>query len=76
MFFPLEKKEEFNTYHTFVVQVDKRDELKKYLNKNGISTAIHYPIPIHLQPAYKKFLKIERIILTQKNKQKNFDFTN
>ena len=57
VFFPLEKKEEFNTYHTFVVQVDKRDELKKYLNKNGISTAIHYPIPIHLQPAYKKIFK-------------------
>ena len=45
---------EFNTYHTFVVQVPKRDSLKKYLKKNGVETVIHYPIPIHLQPAYKK----------------------
>ncbi len=53
IFFPKEKKEEFNTYHTFVVQVDKRDKLKKFLKKNGVDTAIHYPIPIHLQSASK-----------------------
>ena len=35
------------------MQVDKRDKLKKYLQNNGISTTIHYPIPIHLQPAAK-----------------------
>ncbi len=46
---PLEKKDQFNTYHTFVIQVNQRDELKKYLEKNGVSTAIHYPVPIHLQ---------------------------
>lgn len=44
---------ERNTYHTFVIQVDRRDELVTYLAKNGIGTAIHYPIPIHLQPASK-----------------------
>ena len=50
-----EKEYEFNTYHTFVVQVSRRrDELKNFLLKNGINTAIHYPIPIHLQPASKK----------------------
>ncbi len=45
----------FDTYHTYVIKVDKRDKLKKYLEKNGISTSIHYPTPIHLQPAAKKF---------------------
>jgi dTDP-4-amino-4,6-dideoxygalactose transaminase len=50
-----EKKYQFNTYHTFVIQIKKgnRNNLIKYLNKKGISTAIHYPIPIHLQPASK-----------------------
>jgi len=57
-FFPYEKKEEFNTYHTFVLQFKNRDKLKKYLFSKGISTAIHYPIPIHLQPA-AKFLKFK-----------------
>ncbi len=53
IFIPEEDKNEFNTYHTFVVQVRSRDKLKKYLLRNGINTSIHYPIPIHLQPAAK-----------------------
>ena len=50
---PIENQNEYNTYHTFVVQVNHRDALKKYLQKNGIGTAIHYPIPIHLQKCSK-----------------------
>lgn len=49
-----ENEKEFNTYHTFVIQVYNRDKLKNYLLKRGVHTAIHYPIPIHLQPAAKK----------------------
>jgi dTDP-4-amino-4,6-dideoxygalactose transaminase len=41
----------FHTYHLFVIQVDRRDALKAHLAAAGIETAIHYPIPIHLQPA-------------------------
>ena len=52
--FVKENQKEFHTYHTFVIQVNKRDELKKYLLSKGIGSAIHYPIPIHKQPAYKK----------------------
>ncbi len=51
VFWPPERQIEFNTYHTFVVQVDRRDELQRHLAERGIGTAIHYPIPIHLQPA-------------------------
>lgn len=51
---PYEKENEYNTYHTFVIQVENRNELKKYLYEKGIETAIHYPIPIHLQPASNK----------------------
>ena len=50
---PREKKFQFNSYHTFVIQTKKRDKIIKYLKKNGIQTAIHYPVPIHLQPASK-----------------------
>ncbi len=52
---PFEKKYEFNTYHTFVIQTDKRDALQSFLKEKNITTAIHYPIPIHLQPAASKF---------------------
>lgn len=54
VYIPKETKKEFNTYHTFVIQVDNRDKLQKYLFSKGIQTAIHYPIPIHLQPCSKK----------------------
>jgi len=50
---PIDGANEFNTYHTFVIQVDDRDKLKAFLLKKGIQTAIHYPRPIHLQPAAK-----------------------
>ena len=53
IFFSDEKKYQFNTYHTFVIQTDNRDQLKKYLLSKGIETAIHYPIPLHLQPPAK-----------------------
>ena len=52
---PKEQETEFNTYHTFVVQVENRDVLKQYLATKEIGTAIHYPIPIHLQPAAKRY---------------------
>lgn len=38
-------------YHTYVVQVERRDALVAHLGERGIETKIHYPIPIHLQPA-------------------------
>jgi len=53
VFFNNETKKEFNTYHTFVVQVNFRNQLRKHLLNKGIETSIHYPIPIHLQPAAK-----------------------
>ena len=51
VFVPPDRNFEFNTFHVFVIQTDRRDELQKYLGNNGVGTAIHYPIPIHLQPA-------------------------
>ena len=51
VFIPEERGHEFITYQTFVVQVKKRNELKGFLSKQGIETAIHYPTPLHLQPA-------------------------
>jgi len=38
-------------FHTFIIQTEKRDQLKNYLEGNGIGTKIHYPIPIHIQKA-------------------------
>jgi dTDP-4-amino-4,6-dideoxygalactose transaminase len=51
VFCPEDEAGAWNTFHTFVVQVDRRDELANFLAERGIATAVHYPIPIHLQPA-------------------------
>ena len=67
IYIPEEKTYEYNTYHTFVVQTAHRDKLKEYLFSNGIDTAIHYPIPIHLQPASKKLgYKVGDFPITEK----------
>ena len=52
---PYENKNEYHTFHTYVIQTKKRNELKNFLLSKGIETSIHYPVPIHLQPASKKF---------------------
>lgn len=51
VFMAEDREREFNTYHTFVIQVDRRDALQAFLQAHGVGTAIHYPVPIHLQPA-------------------------
>jgi dTDP-4-amino-4,6-dideoxygalactose transaminase len=50
---PEEESWGYHVYHLFVVRVEKRDELMKYLTQKGITTLIHYPTPIHLQGAYR-----------------------
>ncbi len=39
-------------FHLYVVRVESREPLMEYLKERGIATGLHYPIPIHLQPAY------------------------
>ena len=42
-----------HVWHIFAVRTKKRDQLKEYLTVRGIESAIHYPIPIHLQKGYQ-----------------------
>lgn len=39
-------------YHLYVILVDDRDGLQKFLGEKGIGTGLHYPVPLHLQKAY------------------------
>jgi dTDP-4-amino-4,6-dideoxygalactose transaminase len=49
---PREMPSAEHVYHLYVVQTTKRDALRQTLSEAGVQTGIHYPIPIHLQPAY------------------------
>jgi dTDP-4-amino-4,6-dideoxygalactose transaminase len=39
-------------YHLFIVETEHRDALQRHLDAAGIQTAIHYPVPVHMQKAY------------------------
>lgn len=41
-----------HVYHVYTLRTDDRDALHASLQKEGIQTGIHYPVPVHLQPAY------------------------
>ncbi|MEA3378929.1 MAG: DegT/DnrJ/EryC1/StrS family aminotransferase [Nanoarchaeota archaeon] len=50
---PVEKEYNKHAYYMYVIKTENRDELKDFLKEKDISTGIHYPIPLHLQSAYK-----------------------
>lgn len=52
--------------HLFVVRVKNRDNVQKALAEHGIQTLIHYPIPIHLQPAYEGIWKQGQFPIAEK----------
>lgn len=58
---PIEMDYAKHVYHLFVIKISNeaksnnsylRDKLQKFLNESGISTGLHYPIPLHLQPCF------------------------
>lgn len=50
---PVEREGCYDVFHIYVIRVKNRDKLQLYLKENGIDTLIHYPIPVHLQEAYR-----------------------
>jgi dTDP-4-amino-4,6-dideoxygalactose transaminase len=50
---PIQPADCEHVFHQFVIRHSKRDALKEFLKAKGIHTLIHYPVPVHLQPAYE-----------------------
>jgi dTDP-4-amino-4,6-dideoxygalactose transaminase len=50
---PSEAQYARHVYHLYVIRTSQRDKLQTYLRERGISTGIHYPVPIHLQNAWR-----------------------
>lgn len=48
---PLRYATQRHVYHMYMIEVDQRDGLLAYLKEQGISAKVHYPTPLHLQPA-------------------------
>jgi dTDP-4-amino-4,6-dideoxygalactose transaminase len=54
-----------HVYHQYVIRTQQRDCLKQYLKDHGVATAIHYPLPVHLQPAFNKCLTTGSMEVTE-----------
>jgi dTDP-4-amino-4,6-dideoxygalactose transaminase len=50
---PIENEPGRHVYHLYVIGTRERDALQAFLRENGIETFVHYPVPIHLQKAYR-----------------------
>jgi len=42
-------------FQLYIVRGERRDELQRFLIENGVDAKVHYPIPMHLQPAAREF---------------------
>ncbi len=64
---PLEREGAFHIYHLYVVRYNERNYLQEYLLQKGIETMVHYPLPVHLQPAFSDLgYKKESLPVTEK----------
>ena len=64
---PFEAEWAKHVYHLYVVRHPERDRLKDFLKEKGVASGIHYPIPVHLQPAIKGILeKSYKLEVTEK----------
>lgn len=52
---PFERPDAEHIYYVYVIQTDHRDAVRASLAEQGIQTGIHYPVPLHLQPACAAF---------------------
>jgi dTDP-4-amino-4,6-dideoxygalactose transaminase len=50
---PARRPDAIHVFHQYVIRLPERDALREWLRGAGIGTGIHYPVPIHLQPAYR-----------------------
>lgn len=49
---PLVRENSTHAFHLYVVRSSRRNRLQAFLNDRSIGTLVHYPVPVHLQPAY------------------------
>jgi dTDP-4-amino-4,6-dideoxygalactose transaminase len=51
---PAVKGSVYHVFHQYVIRINQRDAVRQFLQGEGIGTLIHYPVPVHCQPAYAK----------------------
>jgi dTDP-4-amino-4,6-dideoxygalactose transaminase len=70
MVLPTCRQETNHVYHLYVVRTQRRDVLKGHLKDKGIATLVHYPVPVHLQPAYQgRLTGVDQLMETKRAAQ-------
>lgn len=59
---PIEEKWAKHVYHLYVIRTRSREKLREFLSRHGVSTLVHYPVPIHKQPAITSALGEQRTL--------------
>jgi dTDP-4-amino-4,6-dideoxygalactose transaminase len=65
---PIRRNSATHVFHQYVVRTAKRDRLREHLRKAQIGTGIHYPLPVHLHPAYRGRVPVDPGGLCQSEK--------
>ena len=60
---PARRQDAMHVFHLYVVRSPRRDALQSFLKSQGVGTLIHYPMPVHLQPAYTGRLRSNDTLL-------------
>jgi len=60
---PNRRPDTTHVYHQYVVRSSQRDKLRAFLKSCTVDASIHYPVPIHLQPAYRERLRSDSTLL-------------
>ena len=63
---PKQRENSKHVYHLYVIRSPKRDEFLAFLKKEGVCVSIHYPMPVHLQPAYRHLQARDKLPETEK----------
>jgi dTDP-4-amino-4,6-dideoxygalactose transaminase len=63
---PKQRENSKHVYHLYVIRSPKRDEFLAFLKKEGICASVHYPMPVHLQPAYRHLQARDKLPETEK----------
>lgn len=62
---PKQRENSTHVYHLYVIRSAKRDDLLAFLKEKGIGALIHYPVPVHIQPAYKSLNNLDKLSVTE-----------
>ncbi len=64
---PFSRGKDFrHVYHLYVIQSAFRDRIIRFFDKNSVGTGIHYPVPVHLQPAFRNLKSVTLLPQTEK----------